>query len=181
MLRFPPEVAVTVIVAAAFLVVSATAVAVKVIVAGEGTLAGAVYVIAAPDALVAAERVPQAAPVQPVPLKAQLTPIFCESLVTVAVKACVPPTCTFAVGKLRVTASAGGGGFEFPLEDPPHPASDAKATKIEAQINFFRKVRKAGSKVIHVPSISQPTISNALRGPSFDERDSQKYVVFPRV
>jgi len=53
--------------------------------------------MATPEALVEEERVPQALPVQPVPERVQVTPLFCESLVTVAVKGCVaPPTCTFA-------------------------------------------------------------------------------------
>ena len=68
--------AVTVIVAAAVLLVSATDFAVSVTIAGAGTLAGAVYVIAAPDALDAADNVPQAAPVQPAPVNVQVTPLF---------------------------------------------------------------------------------------------------------
>lgn len=82
--------AVTVIVARLVLVPSATEVAVKVTAAGPGVVAGAVYVIATPEALAAAERVPHVAPAQPAPDNAQLTPLFCVSLVTVAVKAFVP-------------------------------------------------------------------------------------------
>ena len=44
-----------------------------------GTLAGAVYVIGVPDALVAAESVPQVAAVQPAPVNVQVTPLLCES------------------------------------------------------------------------------------------------------
>lgn len=85
------------IVALALFVVSATDVAVSVTVAGEGTAPGAVYLIAVPDALVAAEIIPQVAAVQPVPDSAQVTPWFAESPVTVAVKLEVPLTTTIAV------------------------------------------------------------------------------------
>jgi hypothetical protein len=79
---------VIVIVAAADLVLSLTEVAVSVTVAGAGMLAGAVYVMAAPDALDIADTVPQALPLQPVLESAQLTPLFCESFCTVAVNVC---------------------------------------------------------------------------------------------
>jgi hypothetical protein len=65
-----------VIVAGADFVVSATDVAVIVTVAGVGMLAGALYVMAVPDALVAAERAPHVAPEHPVPESFQLTPLF---------------------------------------------------------------------------------------------------------
>src|SRR5207253_1810325 len=39
--------------------------------------------MATPEALEVAESVPQAAPLQPVPESAQLTPLFCESFCTV--------------------------------------------------------------------------------------------------
>jgi hypothetical protein len=57
-------------------VASATEVAVRVTVAGEGTAAGAVYVIAVPEALEAEDNVPQAAPVHPAPANVQVTPLF---------------------------------------------------------------------------------------------------------
>jgi len=82
--------AVTVIVAPAVLVVSVTDVAVSVTVAGVGTLAGAVYVIVAPDVLVVADKVPHVTALHPVPESAQVTPLFCESFETIAVKFCVP-------------------------------------------------------------------------------------------
>ena len=76
--------AVTVIVADADFVASATEVAVSV--TGEpGAVGGAAYVMAAPDALLAADRVPQVAPLQPAPERAQLTPLPAESPWTVAV------------------------------------------------------------------------------------------------
>jgi hypothetical protein len=79
--------AATVIVADADFVPSATEVAVSVTVAGLGTFAGAVYVIGVPEALAAADSVPQVAPVHPAAESDQLTPLLAESFVTVAVKA----------------------------------------------------------------------------------------------
>ena len=94
----------TVIVAAAVLVVSVTDVAVSVTVAGVGTLAGAVYVMAVPEALEFAESLPQVAPMQPGPASVQVTPLPCKSFVTVAINACVPlPACTLAAEGATVT------------------------------------------------------------------------------
>jgi hypothetical protein len=42
-------------------------------------------VIAVPEALEVADKLPQAAPLQPAPLSVQLTPLFCASFCTVAV------------------------------------------------------------------------------------------------
>ena len=53
--------------------------------------------MATPEALEAAENVPQAAPLHPAPASVQVTPLFCASLETVAVKFCGWPTCTLAV------------------------------------------------------------------------------------
>jgi hypothetical protein len=78
---------VNLIVVVALLVASAIEVAVRVTAAGDGTTAGALYVTAL---VVAADSVPQAAPLHPVPEIDQLTPLFCGSFVTVAVKFCVP-------------------------------------------------------------------------------------------
>jgi hypothetical protein len=72
-------------VAVADFVASVTEVAVRVTVP-EGTEAGAVYVIEAPDALLAADSVPHVAPLQPAPESAQVTPLFALSFITVAVK-----------------------------------------------------------------------------------------------
>jgi hypothetical protein len=83
--------ALIVIVAPFDFVLSATEVAVSVTVAGDGTLAGAVYVT---DVLVTLLSVPQADPVHPVPDNPQLTPLFCESFCTEAVKFAVVETCT---------------------------------------------------------------------------------------
>ena len=63
-------------VAAAVLLVSVTDLAVSVTTAGAGTLAGAVYVIAAPEALDVADSVPQVAPEQPAPVSVHVTPLF---------------------------------------------------------------------------------------------------------
>ena len=77
---------VTVIEAVAFLLESLTDVAVSVTVEGLGKDAGAVYVMAAPEALETEESVPHAAPLQPVPDNDQVTPFACGSLATLAVK-----------------------------------------------------------------------------------------------
>ena len=50
--------------------------------------------MAVPDALLAAERVPHVAPLQPAPDRAQVTPLAALSLVTVAVNSWVCPICT---------------------------------------------------------------------------------------
>jgi len=97
----------TVMVAAAVLDVSATDFAVRETVAGEGATAGAVYVMATPEALVLVESVPQLAPEHPVPLSVHVTPLFCASFVTVAVKFCVRLTVTLAVVGATVTPIAG--------------------------------------------------------------------------
>jgi hypothetical protein len=97
----------TVIVADAVFDVSATDFAVRVTVAGEGTTAGAVYVIATPEALALVESTPHVAPEQPVPLSVHVAPLFCASFVTVAVKFCVRLTVTFAVVGATVTPIAG--------------------------------------------------------------------------
>jgi hypothetical protein len=65
-----------VIIAAADFDTSVTEVAVRVTVAGDGIVAGAVYVIAIPDGLAGAESVPHLEPVHPAPDKAHVTPLF---------------------------------------------------------------------------------------------------------
>jgi hypothetical protein len=103
-----PEV-VIVIVATALLVLSETEVAVNVTVGGAGTLTGALYVTATPEALAAGATVPHAAPLHPVPDTVHITPLFALSLVTVAVKFCAAPTTTPAVVCESVTAITGAG------------------------------------------------------------------------
>jgi hypothetical protein len=104
--------AVTVIVAEADFVVSATDVAVSVTVGGVGTFAGAVYVIATPEPLDAADNVPHVAPLQPAPESAHVTPLLAGSLVTVAVNGCAAPTCTLAVVGATVTLIGNGGAVK---------------------------------------------------------------------
>jgi hypothetical protein len=94
----PPAAAIAiVIVALADFVVSVTDVAVSVTVAGLGTLPGAVNVIGVPDALLGVDKFPHAAPVQPEPVSVQVTPLFAESPVTVAVKVVAAFKATVAV------------------------------------------------------------------------------------
>jgi hypothetical protein len=75
---------VSVIVDVADCVTSVTDVAVMVTVFGLGVVAGAVYVIGAPLALDVAERDPHVDPLQPLPVSAQVTPLFALSFATVA-------------------------------------------------------------------------------------------------
>ncbi len=79
--------AVTVTVAVELLVGSATEVAVRVTPFGEGALADAAYVT---DVAVMFDSVPHVEPLQPVPERLQVTPLFWESFVSIAVKFCVP-------------------------------------------------------------------------------------------
>jgi hypothetical protein len=94
---------VTVMPAAACLVESDTDVATNTTSAGLGTVAGAVYVTATPDALEAGATVPQVAPVQPVPDSAHVAPCFAGSFPTVAVNVVVAFVITFTAVCDRVT------------------------------------------------------------------------------
>jgi hypothetical protein len=86
------------IVAVRLRALSLIAVAVSVTVAGAGSIPGAVYVMAAPEALESADNVPHEAPEQPEPERLQKTPAPAGSFVTVAVNCCVPNgACTVAV------------------------------------------------------------------------------------
>jgi hypothetical protein len=98
---------VIVIVATALFVLSETEVAVSATVGGAGTLTGAVYITATPEALAAGVTIPHAAPPHPVPDTVHVTPLFALSFVTVAVKFCVAPTATPADVCESVTAIAG--------------------------------------------------------------------------
>ena len=97
----------TVIVALPDFVLSVTDVAVSVTVAGVGTVAGAVYVIATPDALAVVDKPPHVAPEQPAPPSVQFTPCASRSFVTVAVNVCVNPTVTVAIDGPTLTLTAG--------------------------------------------------------------------------
>ena len=116
--------AVTVMVAVAVFVVSATEVAVKITDAGFGTLAGAVYVEAVPEALEVGAIVPQAAAVQAVPDRDQVTPLFELSLATAAVNDWLCPVCTDEVAADTVTET-GTGGAGCCVDEPPQPPSHA--------------------------------------------------------
>jgi hypothetical protein len=84
-------------------------------------------VIATPDALLAADSVPHAMAVQPVPASAHVTPLFELSFATVAVKLICCPTCTEAVTGATVTDMLGvgvtGAGAGLLTEPPPQPPS----------------------------------------------------------
>jgi hypothetical protein len=85
-----------------------TDVAVRVTVPAELALAGEVYVTAAPEADEVGETVPHPAPLQLAPESVQVTPLFCESFVTVAVKEDVtPPVAMLAVVGETLTTIAG--------------------------------------------------------------------------
>ena len=127
------------IVVAAVFVPSATEVAVTVTVAGVGTALGAEYVTGAPLALLDGDTVPQAAPLQPAPDTIQLTPLFAESFVTVAVSACVCPTCTVIVAGATLTAMAAAGGVGLPPDElgetvPAQPEMNRIRTRMETKI-----------------------------------------------
>jgi hypothetical protein len=96
---------VTVIVAAAVFVPSATEVAVKFTAFGEGAFAGAAYVT---EVAVTFDSVPHVPPLQPFPERLQVTPLFCASFVRLAVKFCAPmPACTLAVAGESTTEMEG--------------------------------------------------------------------------
>jgi hypothetical protein len=98
----------TVIVATTDFDTSATEVAVSVTVAGDGIVAGAVYVIAIPEGLVDAESVPHLVPVHPAPDNAHVTPLFCVSFATVAVNCAVAEVTTEALLAFRLNATGVG-------------------------------------------------------------------------
>ena len=86
---------------------SATDVAVTVTVPAAVARAADVYVTATPDALVVGEMEPQATPVQFVPETDHVTPKFCASFATFAVKVCVtPPVARLAVPGVTDTVGA---------------------------------------------------------------------------
>jgi hypothetical protein len=118
-----------VIVAEADFVPSLTDVAVNVTVAGFGTVEGAVYVIAVPEALVVADNDPH--PPAVAHAAAHVTPFAALSLLTVAVKLCVALVATVAVVGATVTAPAVAPPLV--LAPPPHPPnSTIPATEIAA-------------------------------------------------
>jgi hypothetical protein len=118
-----------VIVAEADFVPSLTDVAVSVTVAGFGTVPGAVYVIAVPDALVVADSDPH--PPAVAHDAAHVTPFAALSLFTVAMKFCVALGATVAdVGDTATAIAVPPPLVEL---DPPHPTiSPAPTTEIAA-------------------------------------------------
>jgi hypothetical protein len=119
-----------VIVAAADFDTSVTEVAVSVTVAGEGIVAGAVYVIAIPDGLVDAESVPHFEPVHPAPDKAHVTPSFCVSPATVAVNCAVAEMTTEVLVAFRLNATGEGDcGLELEGELAQPPSSQTSAAR----------------------------------------------------
>jgi hypothetical protein len=89
---------------------SAIEFAIRLTAAEEGICEGAVYVMAAPEALVEADSVPQALAVQLGPERAQETPLFWLSLATVAVNCPVCASNSEEVAGVTLTEMACGGG-----------------------------------------------------------------------
>jgi hypothetical protein len=115
--------AVTVMVADADFVPSATEVAFIVTVAVVGTAAGAVYVA---DVVVTFVSVPHVAPEQPVPESDHVTPLFCESFCSVAVKAAVVDTCTDVERGLTPTEIGNGAAVTVIVADADFVPSDTE-------------------------------------------------------
>ena len=68
-------------------------------------------------------RVPQAAPVHPVPDNDQVTPLFCVSFCTWAVNGAVKETCTEAAGGRTATEIGAGAALMVIVEEPDLVAS----------------------------------------------------------
>jgi hypothetical protein len=122
-------------VADADFVPSVTDVAVSVTVAGLGTFAGALYVIAVPGALVVADNVPH--PFAVAQDTAQVTPFAALSLLTVAVKLCAALVATDAVGGDTATATVVSPPPPVPAL-PPHPAKNTIPATTTAPANNVR-------------------------------------------
>src|SRR5579862_4870952 len=108
--------------------VSICAAALTVTVAGDGTIAGAVY---NPPAVT----VPHADPVQPVPLTLQLSAVFVLP-VTVARNCCWPPTATCALVGVTLTAT-GAMTVTVAVDDFVPSASDVAVTVTFAGAGIF--------------------------------------------
>jgi hypothetical protein len=73
--------------------------------------------MAIPDGLVDAESVPHIEPMHPAPDKAQVTPLFCASFVTVAVNCAVAEVTTEALVAFKRKATGEGDcGLELEVE-----------------------------------------------------------------
>jgi hypothetical protein len=131
-----------VMVAEADLVVSLTAVAVTVTVAGFGAEAGALYLVAAPLAVEAEEKAPHGVVLQ---VTAQVTPALALSLLTMAVMLVLVPASSEDGGwGENDTEVCGGGLGEDP--EPPQPVMINAKTKAtasqEKQRDFISQLLK---------------------------------------
>jgi hypothetical protein len=148
--------AVTVMVAEAVFVPSATEVAVTVTVAGLGTVAGAVYVTAAPDALLVGATEP------PPEETVQFTPLAAVSFTTVAVSIVVAPVCTDPVAGATATEIAGGVCSGVELDPPPHPLT--RITVMIVSANRHCAERTTSSCIKAVSLIFPSQVFPGIRG-----------------
>jgi len=130
--------AVSVIVDDADLVESAMEVALSVMVAGFGTVVGALYVT---EVVVTLVSVPHVAPEHPLPESDQVTPLFCESFCSVAEKLAVVETCTEAEGGFSVTEMAGA-AVTVIVDEPDFVVS---ATEVAVRVTDAGLGRVAGA------------------------------------
>jgi hypothetical protein len=138
---------VIVIAADADFVPSLTDVADSVTVAGLGTAAGAVYVIAVPEALVVADSAPH--PPAVAHEAAHVTPFAALSLLTVAVKLCVALVATDAEAGVTVTDTP---VLPPPPEldpPPPHPPKIATAASDIAAAKKIPPTRRARTRITY--------------------------------
>jgi hypothetical protein len=125
-------------------------VAVNVTVAGLGTAAGAVYVIAVPEALVVADNDPH--PPAVAHDATHVTPFAALSLLTVAVKLCVALGATVAVVGATVTAIPEGADPPSPdaVDAPPHPPKITDAAIVIATANKIRSTPSARTRITYL-------------------------------
>ena len=97
-----------------------------------GGVRGAEYVVDTPLGVVAGDTVPHGAVAHDTD---HLTPLFVESLLTVAVKFVVAPAWTVAAVWESATLTGGGGGPLLPLLPPPPPQA-TRQTKAPAANGF---------------------------------------------
>jgi hypothetical protein len=100
--------------------------------------------MATPEALEELLKLPQVAPLHPAPLSVQVTPPFCESLLTEAVKFWLPMSaCTLTLlafaGEVIVTEMAAVGGGVVPVGLRAHPATARGARKASSFAQSFRR------------------------------------------
>jgi hypothetical protein len=136
-------VAVMVTVAISDLVLSATALAVSITLAGFGKIFGAVYVIDIPDALDIADSVPQLAALQPAPETDQLTPLFWRSPDTIAVTVVVAPVWIEKARGETLTETLIVPPFPLGSLDPQEARKKAAATVMISFLYLLQPVIKA--------------------------------------